>query len=692
MKKLLNCHPSLYYTAEDLQTVKERIESDPAFASRFEALKEKADQLFEQHWLTEEECESVYSQHGRYFEPGGLLEAMAEAFPLLSYVTGDQKYFAFATEKLLYYARFKVWTGPENAHRRTPWHGELATTRFLNGYSQLYDAYYDEFTPAQREVIAAAMMEKGIDPLCADWVDPTRRVHALDSMGHNWWSVCVGYCALGMVTLFDRIPDAHQKLALIAKAMEEFCTYEGHTLLNKIPNFDEKGMFYESAGYFAYGVGELLNFRLFMSRMTDYRMDLPVFNQVGDALLSMTYPASDPQNPVMLVNYGDSATAGSGIGFFCKMLLLNGLGDGRHVYCYDRCAPSVGGWDLIFDTVLHGQTRVACFETMPKEEMYPGTGYGFWRSGWEEDATLLGIRCGYTWNHAHNDAGSFLLWHKGKQLLTDSGSTNYGSPHYRSYFTADKAHNLVTVKGREETGINHLRGTKFRGTIPEYHHYDWLSYCLCDATGPSAQVFLRNYRNFLKLDEELFVVLDDLLSYQEQTYQWLLHYQGEATDEAGRIHIQNEDAWVDVYSVYPPCHRRRQSAPTGGAYSTGAKVEDEQSYYVQEETVAPSKDACFIHVLSLAQVAVTPLTGDGYEGVEIQKGGVTWQVFYNKEADGRKMHENSNNRLGDYETDGYVLVERTKGEEKRLFMAYGSYLRQEGRVLYDSFTKDFVEL
>ncbi len=689
MKKILNCHPSLYYTKEDLQTVKDRIAVDEAFSARYEGIKAKGDELLTAHWLSQEECNSVYSQHGRYYEPGGMLETMAGIFPLLSFVTGEEKYFAFAKEKLLYYADFAVWTGPENHVRRTPWHSELATTRFLNGYSQLFDAYYDFFTEQERDVIAEAMIQKGIDPLYADWVDPTRRVHALDSMGHNWWAVCIGYCGIGVMTLYDRLPNADEKLARIAKAMEGFCTYKGHTLLNKIPNFDAKGMFYESAGYFSYGVGELLNFRLVLHRLTDARLQAPVLNKVGDAILSMVYPVKDA-DPIRLVNFGDSNVVGSGIGLLCKMLLLNGLGDVRHRYCYHGCNPQHSALDLIYDDTLHAPADLSCFAAMEREEMYPETGYGFWRSGWGENETLFGIRCGYTWNHAHNDAGSFILWAGGKQLLTDSGSTNYSSPHYCSYFTADKAHNLVTVKGREESGINHLRGTKFRGTMPEYHHKDWLSYCLCDATGPSADVYLRNYRNFLKLDEDLFVIIDDLLAHKPETYQWLLHYEGEAIQKDESIRIQNGDAAVDVYPVYPPCRQTMETAPAGGAYSTGAQVSDQTTGYIQREITSPTKDACLIHLLALSPVTVTPLSGDSYEGVQVTKGDVTWRIYYNKEADGRKMHENSNNRLGDYDTDAYLLVERTEGKKVQRFMAYGSYLRQGEDVLFSDFTKQFL--
>ena len=44
------------------------------------------------------------------------------------------------------------------------------------------------------------------------------------------------------------------------------------------------------------------------------------------------------------------------------------------------------------------------------------------RSSWENDATLLAMKSGYTWNHAHADAGSFILFKQGEPLIIDSGT------------------------------------------------------------------------------------------------------------------------------------------------------------------------------------------------------------------------------------------------------------------------------
>ena len=49
MKKILHGHPFLYYTREDLAQVQGRVENDPAFAARYEALKAKGEAILHKH-------------------------------------------------------------------------------------------------------------------------------------------------------------------------------------------------------------------------------------------------------------------------------------------------------------------------------------------------------------------------------------------------------------------------------------------------------------------------------------------------------------------------------------------------------------------------------------------------------------------------------------------------------------------
>jgi hypothetical protein len=55
------------------------------------------------------------------------------------------------------------------------------------------------------------------------------------------------------------------------------------------------------------------------------------------------------------------------------------------------------------------------------------------------------------------------------------------------------------------------------------------------------------------------------------------------------------------------------------------------------------------------------------------------------------MHINSNNTLGDWDTDAYILMtERTENNDndnERIFISSGSYVRKDGKVRYASYQK-----
>ncbi|MGH7958281.1 MAG: heparinase II/III domain-containing protein, partial [Opitutaceae bacterium] len=79
----------------------------------------------------------------------------------------------------------------------------------------------------------------------------------------------------------------------------------------------------------------------------------------------------------------------------------------------------------------------------PHSIIYPDIGWAVLRDSWDRDATLLAVKSGDTWNHAHADAGSFILFHAGRPLLIDAGSCSYGRPEYRGYYARSAAHNVV---------------------------------------------------------------------------------------------------------------------------------------------------------------------------------------------------------------------------------------------------------
>ena len=53
---------------------------------------------------------------------------------------------------------------------------------------------------------------------------------------------------------------------------------------------------------------------------------------------------------------------------------------------------------------------------------------------------------------------------------------------------------------------------------------------------------MRNHRNFIRLDDTLFAVIDDLFTYEPSEFAFLLHYNGEMTAEDNLISIKSGEA------------------------------------------------------------------------------------------------------------------------------------------------------
>ena len=91
------------------------------------------------------------------------------------------------------------------------------------------------------------------------------------------------------------------------------------------------------------------------------------------------------------------------------------------------------------------------------------------------------------------------------------------------------------------------------------------------------------------------------------------------------------------------------------------------------------------------QVGVQKLKGPDYIGTSLTRGNRRTEIYYNLEADGRRMHVNSNNNLGGFETDAYILaVNKENGADAEYMMIYGSYLRKSGQSVHESYQKQFL--
>ena len=684
--------PRLFFTSQKVSRLRERIEQDERFRAAWLRIKERADRQLKEQLVSKEYAEGGTGQHGNYSAPSSQIASMASTLGLAYRMTGEKKYAEKLKEALLHYGGLSRWAG--DAGHTPPWHSELNTARFCFGYAVGYDCIYDSLSEAERGLIAQSMIRLGILPTLNDWLLPGERIHALDSMGHNWWSVCVSMAGLAAMSLLGDEPQAEQWVQEVSDGFPEWFSFQGNVLQNKSPNFDRHGAFYESVSYADYALSEYLLFRLaYTNVFRDAKPpEIRGLERVGDFFVHTCYPTSDS---MLSVNFGDSSLRSTGARTL-RLLAANGYQTEAYDWYLGRTNPGLD--DPIGLVYCEGRSVPRPPGDLPRSVLYPDIGWAVVRSSWQDNATMLAVKSGFTWNHAHPDAGSFILFHEGKPVVIDSGTCSYSRPEYSSYYRQSTAHNVVLIDGAAQNPEDCSRGD--RGVVTPGCLHDLLDlagvrYIFADATGPTSWKFSRNYRHFLWIDDVL-LVFDDIRTHEPGKLEWLLHYEGSMQAGDLELILSNEDAKVAVRPLFPPGMQVVEK--------TGLKDHDpdREVTYLALTPEGAMREAKFVVALVPLRKAddgpiprIEPLTADNAIGAHIRDDQTTTDIWLNLMADGRRMHRNSNNVIDGWETDAYLIALTRPADAgasdpdsiTRCFVACGSYLRKDKKVMLHSLSK-----
>jgi hypothetical protein len=685
-------HPYLTFSDKHVAQFKARVGEDADAKAAWGAAKTSADEALAKKPTNDRELNDALM-----------------ALSLTYRVTGERRYADRAKALLDVYAGRANWVTDKPLLARSPvWNSDLGMGTSAYVFGLTFDAIHDALTPGERDRLAKALVKGAIKPTLDDWIDGARRIHSLDTMGHNWFSHIVFGAGVAAIAVKTEEPAADGWIRRIDEAADEWANYDGSAIETKPQHWAANGAFVESINYADFaGEGYLRFKRAWLDAFTEKPSATPRLAGMADYFIQNLYPT---QGGALSSNFGDGNPTATGANAIVN-LWAAGDQEPRYLWYLDavRANPNQDVLTKPENLVLWPSAKLRAAAKrgpgLPTSWIDPDLGSATLRSSWEPDATFLAIRSGFTWNHNHADAGSFILWHRGKQLLIDSGNSSYARPEYDAYYRQSLAHNVVTLDGKAEPTSNTYNGSHFPGTVDHLVDAGDLRFVWADATGPNAKTFERDYRSVLWVGDTILVI-DDLKGWEPGQFEWLLHYEGEAKRQGQVITVKNGDAEVAVRPLFP------ETLPDGGlptdypeltrlAEGAGLKdhAPDTKQTYLRLQAPGLTDRTKFV-------VALTPNGASPAPKIEreeskdalivrlTQKGQVT-EVWFNLLADGRIRHRNANAVLGGWETDAYILALTypeggSPHKPSRWFVADGSYLRREGRVELDSLSKAFV--
>lgn len=211
------------------------------------------------------------------------------------------------------------------------------------------------------------------------------------------------------------------------------------------------------------------------------------------------------------------------------------LNDGKHraASCYLSGHLSLFPENRTFRWVCAG--RQGAGEPAYTSVALEYSGMAVMRSGWGKNDVWGFLDAGpYGAAHQHEDKLNLLICANGKEILTECGNYAYDSSAMRVYALSTRSHNTVRVNGMDQN-----RGASYKWRPEDIHRkagmvwrskkdFDYARGTYSEGYGASC-TDVQHQRSvlFFKKDQPFFVVIDRLLSSDENEYELLWHVDAE---------------------------------------------------------------------------------------------------------------------------------------------------------------------
>lgn len=645
------------------EKLRKRYRTNQVFADYINELEKEAEKLELESVLKNIIVDGTYDRG--FYETGYILLKIAS----LRMITGTSKY-----DELLKQAALKISDYPNwvSQGKGKGWCTDLLTGDISATLSLAYYISKDLFNNQEAEFIEKNICEKGIIPIYDEWVNPETKRHCLDTMGHNWWSVCVGGAGIALLTVGDRLENKDKYLSDITEGFKQWLTYKGDIFYNKHRNFGDDGDYIEYAGYMLYGLSNFTVFEELYRRQTGSRelIDVVPFNKTCDYILSFLHDIND-DGELSFAKISDTHSANSNRLVFLYLANLYQRGDMVTAYMHFK-HKTVNGLDFIhFENLMQDPRPIE----QKSLSVFKNSGFAAYR----ENDIFMPVKTGETGCHNHRDTGNYMITYKNAEIVIDSGTCTYSKAEYLPYFCAPQAHNVILFNGEgvREDGM-YGGGVHGMGSIERTIDKQGFKYILADCTVPYLSIMQKNFRHFIILKDAIFII-DDVYADKEGEFESLLHYAGTLTGSGDEQYIENRNIRVKVMHIAPLEYTAEEK---NGMYEQDGVTKERR--YLSIKAKSENRKQKFIRGFIFDEnLKVSKKKTCDILEIFLDRGEYTERILINYGIDKVDMFNSPHFEYENVKTNGFITyLKEDRDELINAAVINGFYLRYKGNLIY----------
>ncbi|RYD29290.1 MAG: hypothetical protein EOP87_18565, partial [Verrucomicrobiaceae bacterium] len=411
-------HPRIILTPQRLVEVKSLVATDPAAKRWHDLLSASA------KGMLSAAPETYTLENKKLLNESRAVLKRVSTLAGLHLIGGDAPMAEQAKKELLNAAAFPDWN-PASF---------LSTAEMTLAFAIGYDWLHDSLSPAEKEMLRTAIIEKGLKP----GLKAYQGKRGWPNASHNWNSVCNNGLIAGALAVAETDPEIANAILSAAKA----------SLPKGFRDYAPDGGWPEGPGYWTYGTQYAVYglASLESALGTDWNLPAsPGFSGTGDFRIDLIGPSG------MNFNFADGGSLPNPAS--CMLWLANRFN--RPDYDASEriiAAEKPSFFHLVF---FNGKFSVATPPAArPSVRRFAGTGVVILRSGDDKSGTWLAIKGGDNKaNHSNLDLGTFVLEAGGQRFAEELGADHYTLPGYFAanrwdyYRTRTEGQNTLVIGG-----------------------------------------------------------------------------------------------------------------------------------------------------------------------------------------------------------------------------------------------------